>query len=220
MQKNAPSGKLTTAERDASLDRCLSGIADEDPAALEELLPLNQCAGVWIRAFLKTPRTRRMCCTIALSTCMSRQRDTIPAASRWPGCSRSPGTSAYCGCGNADGRRISPGGLGRTAMVTPRMPARRPAAARALHDAAFGRGTADRGPSHAVAGSSTARSRISWTSRCRRCSPNTTGRSGNLRTFFGEGRRTIMTNHEIEANLRRTFGREAPDALPGILSGL
>lgn len=27
-----------------------------------------------------------------------------------------------------------------------------------------------------------------------------------------------MTNHEIEANLRRTFGREAPDALPGILS--
>ena len=27
-----------------------------------------------------------------------------------------------------------------------------------------------------------------------------------------------MTIHEIEANLRRTFGREAPDALPGILS--
>ena len=41
MQKNAPSGKLTTAERDASLDRCLSGIADEDPAALEELYRLT-----------------------------------------------------------------------------------------------------------------------------------------------------------------------------------
>lgn len=41
MLKNALSENLSAAERDASLDRCLSEIADEDPAALEELYRLT-----------------------------------------------------------------------------------------------------------------------------------------------------------------------------------
>lgn len=125
MQKNAPSGKLTTAERDASLDRCLSGIADEDPAALEELYRLTSAPVYgYALSFLKNAQDAEDDAARLLSqrVCLG-QRDTIPAASRGLAVHDRPEPLPVAAAER--GRTaVSPRRTGRTAMVTPRMPAR------------------------------------------------------------------------------------------------